>query len=177
MKSHHLPSLGNAMLLETNPTPLGSLILSASANGLIGLDFQADLSVVEQNFIEKGFTIIKGENPLLEKTQLELLEYFSRSRKQFSIPIDWSVLPAFQAKVLKATLTIPFGSTRTYAEIAQQIGHPGAARAVGQAEAKNPIPIIIPCHRVIGSDGKLHGYGAPGGVQTKAFLLQHEGAL
>ncbi|MGB9641062.1 MAG: methylated-DNA--[protein]-cysteine S-methyltransferase [Anaerolineales bacterium] len=177
MKFNHLPSLGYAMLGEINPTPIGSLIISTSEQGLIGLDFQTELSLVEQSLMNKGYTIVREENPLLEKAKVEISEYFSGKRKNFSIPIDWSVLPAFQAKVLKATFTIPYGSTRTYAEIAQQIGHPGAARAVGRAEAKNPIPIIIPCHRVIGSDGKLHGFGAPGGLQTKAFLLQHEGAL
>ncbi len=89
--------------------------------------------------------------------------------------IDWSVLTPFQQKVLQATLAIPYGQTRTYAEIAQQVGKPRAARAVGRAEATNPMPVVIPCHRVIGSDGKLHGYGAGEGLPTKAWLLELEG--
>lgn len=165
------------MLVETNPTPIGVLILSASEEGLIGLDFQIELSLVEDNLKNKGFTILKQKSPLLERAKLEIEEYFAGNRKNFTIPVNWSIFPDFQSKVLRATISIPYGATRTYAEIAQLIGHPGSARAVGQAEAKNPIPIIIPCHRVIGSDGKLHGYGAPGGIQTKAWLLQHEGAL
>ena len=90
--------------------------------------------------------------------------------------MDWSVLTPFQAEVLQAVYTIPYGRLLTYKDIAEQIGKPGAVRAVGRANATNPMPIIIPCHRVLGADGKLHGYSAPGGLETKAWLLRLEGS-
>jgi len=90
--------------------------------------------------------------------------------------VDWSNFSPFQLAALKATMKIPYGQVRTYSDIAAQIGRgPGAARAIGRAEATNPIPIVIPCHRVVGSDGDLRGYGAPGGKDTKAWLLRLEG--
>jgi methylated-DNA-[protein]-cysteine S-methyltransferase len=86
-------------------------------------------------------------------------------------------LRPFQLKTLKAVFGIPYGETRTYAEIAAQIGHPIAFRAVGRANATNPMPLVIPCHRVIGTDGKLHGYGGGDGLPTKEWLLKLEGAV
>lgn len=177
MKISHLNTHKLAMLTKIETTPIGVLYLAVSERGLIRLDFQTDPNSVEQSLANKGYTIIEGENSLLEKAKAEIMEYFFGKLKGFSIQIDWSDMPLFQTTVLQATQAIPYGSTQTYSEIARQIGHPRAVRAVGQAEARNPIPIIIPCHRVIGSDGKLHGYGAPGGVQTKSWLLKHEGAL
>ena len=88
--------------------------------------------------------------------------------------IDWSVLTPFQERALRATYDIPYGRVKTYGEIAQLLGNPRAARAVGRAEATNPMPLVIPCHRVIGSDGGLHGYGAGEGLATKAWLLELE---
>ncbi len=177
MKNNHLNTNKLAMLTKIDVTPLGVLYLAVSERGLIRLDFQTDPKSVEQSLAIKGYTLIEGKNSLLEKAENEILEYFFGNLRSFSTPIDYSDMPIFQTAVLQATQAIPYGSTQTYAEIARQIGHPRAARAVGQAEARNPIPIIIPCHRVIGSDGKLHGYGAPGSVQTKHWLLEHERAL
>jgi methylated-DNA-[protein]-cysteine S-methyltransferase len=93
------------------------------------------------------------------------------------VKIDWGGLnlTEFQEEVLRATLAIPYGETRSYGEIAGLVGSPRAARAVGQAEARNPMPLIIPCHRVIGSDGGMVGYGGPDGVDVKAWLLALEG--
>jgi methylated-DNA-[protein]-cysteine S-methyltransferase len=105
----------------------------------------------------------------------ELTEYAAGRRRAFELPLDWSSIKPFQRAVLQVANRIPFGETRSYAWIAQKIGKPRAARAVGHALATNPIPIILPCHRVIGSDGGLHGYG--GGLPMKAMLLRLEGAL
>ena len=91
------------------------------------------------------------------------------------MPIDWRAMQPYQEKVLRACYAIPYGQTWTYGDLARQTGSPGSARAVGGIMASNPISIVIPCHRVVGSDGKLHGYGSPGGVEDKAQLLALEG--
>jgi methylated-DNA-[protein]-cysteine S-methyltransferase len=106
------------------------------------------------------------------RTQVE--EYLNGQRDTFELDIDWALCTPFQRQVLEQHLAIPYGETRTYGQLAAQIGKPLAARAVGRAGATNPIPLIIPCHRVIGADGNLRGYGAPGGIQTKAWLLELE---
>ena len=105
----------------------------------------------------------------------ELTEYFYAGRRVFTLPIDWRATQPYQEKVLRACYAIPYGQTRTYGDLARQTGTPGSARAVGGIMASNPIPIVIPCHRVVGTDGKLHGYGSPGGVDDKAQLLALEG--
>ncbi len=112
----------------------------------------------------------------LEGAIEQVKEYLSGSRQEFDLPVDFSGMNTFQQQVLKITCEIPFGSTRTYGDIAVQLGSVSEARAVGAALASNPIPIIIPCHRVVSSDGHLRGYSGPGGIETKAWLLQHEGA-
>ena len=106
----------------------------------------------------------------------QILGYFRKELAAFTLPIDWHFMQPFQRKALNLVAAIPYGQWRTYGDIAQELGQPGAARAVGRANATNPLIIIIPCHRVLGSDGKLHGYGGPGGIETKAWLLRHEGA-
>lgn len=106
----------------------------------------------------------------------QLREYATGERSRFDMPLDLRAAPEFQRKVLREALAIPRGQVSTYSEIARRIGRPKASRAVGQALGHNPIPLVIPCHRVVGSDGKLHGYGTGRGVQTKAQLLRWEGA-
>jgi methylated-DNA-[protein]-cysteine S-methyltransferase len=103
----------------------------------------------------------------------ELNEYFFGIRKTFSALLDWNGIVKFQYDVLQLTASIPFGEVSTYGEIAAQLGRPGAARAVGQALHNNPMPILIPCHRVIATNGELRGYA--GGVEGKSFLLELEG--
>jgi len=100
--------------------------------------------------------------------------YLQGERKSFDIEIDWSGVTDFQKTVLQFTRKIPFGETRSYGEVATAVGKPGAARAVGQAESSNPCPLVVPCHRVIGADGGLRGYGGAGDVTTKAWLLAFE---
>jgi len=101
----------------------------------------------------------------------ELEEYFAGRRSEFSVPLDLDGTP-FQKKVWKALRTIPYGETRSYGQIARQVGNPRGARAVGMANHENPVAIVVPCHRVIASDGGLGGYG--GGLKKKSFLLWHE---
>ena len=102
-------------------------------------------------------------------------EYLGGRRRSFDLPIDWSVMTPFQQQVLRETVAVQYGQTTTYGELAGRIGRPRAARAVGRAQATNPMPLVIPCHRVLGSDGGLHGYGAGEGLKTKEWLLRLEG--
>jgi len=111
----------------------------------------------------------------LDKAQNELIEYFSGRRVKFNFPLDLSQASAFQRKVYEFMRTIPFGKVRTYRWLARKVGNPQALRAVGGANARNRWPLVIPCHRVVGSDGRLTGFSAPGGLALKASLLQLEG--
>ena len=113
----------------------------------------------------------QDETPLLLEAQRQLAEYFSGERTRFELPLA-PVGTVFQAKVWAALRTIPYGETRSYGEIAAQIGAPKASRAVGTANHRNPLPVLIPCHRVIGADGSLTGYGL--GTEVKALLLALE---
>jgi methylated-DNA-[protein]-cysteine S-methyltransferase len=109
---------------------------------------------------------------VLDRAVSQLREYFSGRRRQFDLPLDFQGT-AFQKQVWQALLTIPFGETRSYGQVATQVGRPKASRAVGAANGRNPIPIIAPCHRVIGASGRLTGFG--GGLDVKARLLRLEG--
>jgi len=114
----------------------------------------------------------KRETPLVRKAAKQMTEYFAGKRRDFDLPLEFGGTD-FQKKVWAALLTIPYGETRSYGEIASQIENPKAFRAVGMANNRNPIAIVCPCHRVIGADGSLVGYG--GGLRTKEYLLALEG--
>jgi methylated-DNA-[protein]-cysteine S-methyltransferase len=116
----------------------------------------------------------EGPNATLDRARVQLEEYFSGNRKQFDLPLAPQGTP-FQQEVWHTLATIPYGETISYAQLAQRIGKPTAMRAVGAANGRNPLPIVLPCHRVIGADGSLTGFG--GGLPTKQFLLELEGAL
>ena len=113
----------------------------------------------------------RDDTPLLREAERQLAEYFSGTRRRFDLPLAPQGTP-FQRAVWQALAEIPYSETRSYGEIAAQLGKPGAARAVGMANHRNPIPVIIPCHRVIGADGALTGYA--GGMENKAWLLALE---
>ncbi len=114
-----------------------------------------------------------SDAPFLRRAATQLEEYFRGERRQFKLELDPTGTP-FQLTVLDALATIPYGETRSYGEVAAQIGRPKAVRAVGAANGRNPLPIVLPCHRVIGADGSLTGFG--GGIETKRYLLDLEGA-
>jgi O-6-methylguanine DNA methyltransferase len=138
-----------------------------------------EIGVDEQEFRRllwrRGYRTLLLDDHFTAEPIRQISEYLAGARSTFDLQLDWSGMSPFQEKVLRETFAIPFGETRTYGEIAVALGRPRAARAVGRAEATNPIPLVIPCHRVIGTDGGLHGYGAPGGLETKAWLLSLEG--
>ena len=162
---------------ELQGTPLGDLWLAVSDLGLVAVEWSQSQAEFEA-YLTKRFKRPEAHNPdKVKDAARELREYLSSNRRQFTLPIDWSVMRPFQQEVLKLTFAIPYGETRAYGELAAHIGRPRAARAVGRAEATNPMPLVIPCHRVIGADGKLHGYGGGEGLPTKEWLLKMEGAV
>ncbi|HTU63649.1 MAG TPA: methylated-DNA--[protein]-cysteine S-methyltransferase, partial [Polyangiales bacterium] len=144
------------------------LKLVASDGGLAAILWPND----DPGRVRLGVPVEGDAHPVLLETERQLREYFDGTRKVFDLELDFNGTE-FQRKVWSALLTIPYGETRSYAQIARQIGSPDAVRAVGAANGRNPISIIAPCHRVIGSNGKLTGFA--GGLETKAFLLELEG--
>ena len=156
-------------------TPLGEVWAAVSARGLVTVDFGASQTRFERAVCKQTKLEIEYAPKQVNDVLHQIKEYLMGGRREFDLMIDWSVLASdFQRDALRAVFSIPYGETRTYAEIAAQIGHPQAFRAVGRANATNPMPLVIPCHRVIGTDGKLHGYGGKGGLKTKAWLLKME---
>lgn len=154
----------------TMPSPVGELTLVAGENGLAAILWEDDDP--RRVPIDHGPRV--DDHAVLLETQRQLGEYFAGERQTFSIPLAFAGTP-FQLKVWETLMQIPFGETRTYADLARQLGKPSAARAVGAANGKNPISIIGPCHRVIGASGKLTGYA--GGLKAKALLLRLEARI
>jgi methylated-DNA-[protein]-cysteine S-methyltransferase len=150
-------------------SPVGRITLVATSKGIAAVLWQGD----RPHRVPVTLDVEDDGNPLLLETERQLGEYFAGHRRQFSVPLD-VVGTAFQRRVWEALRTIPFGETRSYGQIAAQIGHPEAVRAVGAANGRNPVSIITPCHRVIGATGKLTGFA--GGLDVKARLLELEGA-
>ena len=162
---------------ELKGTPIGNLWLAMSDLGLVAVE--GDISQADfESYLAKRFKRpVQYKPKMVAHAASELREYFKGKRRAFTLLIDWSLLRPFQQSVLRSTYEIPYGETRTYKEIAERIGKPHAARAVGRAEATNPMPLVIHCHRMIGTDGKLHGYGMGEGIKTKEWLLKLEGAI
>ena len=151
----------------TMPSPVGELRLVAVEHALAAIYFpeSRDAPVVATPARSAP------DHPVLRLAAVQLAEYFAGDRDRFSIPLAPRGTP-FQHKVWQALAAIPYGETRSYGEIARAIGTPSASRAVGAANGRNPLPIIVPCHRVIGADGTLTGFG--GGLDAKRWLLAHE---
>ena len=162
---------------QTGETPLGRFWLAASDFGLVAVEWGQTRAEFDAYLTKRFMRTVEYAPGHVRQAATQLKEYLSGQRQAFTLVIDWTVLRQFQQSVLHATYEIPYGETRTYKEIAMHIGRPRAARAVGRAEATNPMPLVLPCHRVIGMDGKLHGYGMAEGLKTKAWLLKLEGAM
>lgn len=161
---------------ELNGTPLGDFRLAASDFGLIAVEW-ADSQPEFDSYLARLERPIQPDPKKIKPYARELAEYLNGKRTAFTIPVDWTFFTPFQREALQAVYRIPYGETRTYAEIAKEINRPLAWRAVGAVNAMNPMPLVIPCHRVIGTDGKLHGYGGGDGLPTKEWLLKLEGAV
>jgi len=159
---------------ELTETPVGPVSFIAGDRGIRKLAYASLIVLKERQPFVDDAPSLKGLETI-GTLLAELNEYFFGIRKIFTVDIDWAEMSDFQRAVLEHAASIPYGEVRTYQSLATDLGKTGAARAVGTALANNPIPILIPCHRVIGSDQRLRGYAAPNGVETKAFLLNLEG--
>ncbi len=157
------------------PTPLGRMYLAATPKGIARIELPGPEAEARMNvWLALRFPMASrrvGVTPILRKAASQLEAYFTGGLTEFSLPLDLRGTP-FQLAVWRAVATIPYNRTSTYGDIARAIGRPRAVRAVGAAQAANPLPIVIPCHRVIGSNGSLTGYG--GGLDAKRWLLEHE---
>ena len=152
---------------KTIQSPVGELKLVASGKGLVAVLWQND----NPNRVRLGELVKQDSHPVIIEAERQLGEYFAGRRKNFSLALDMRGT-SFQRDVWEALLAIPFGETRTYHDLAKRLGNPQATRAVGAANGRNPISIIVPCHRVIGSNGRLTGFA--GGLEAKARLLELE---
>ena len=161
-------STGMSYTFTTLASPVGELKLVAKGARLAAILWEND----KPGRVRLGPMTESADNPILVRTAQQLQEYFTGTRNRFELELDFAGTE-FQQKVWQALLTIPFGETRSYSEIARQIGNPSAVRAVGAANGKNPISIVAPCHRVIGASGKLTGFA--GGLEAKERLLTLEG--
>jgi len=154
-------------------TPAGSLALAATDKGLARLFFctrkDYDAFLVANNISEGT------PNAIVKEAAKQVDDYFKGKRSSFDLPLDLTGQTPFRTKVLRECAKIPFGHILTYGELAGKAGSPKASRAAGGAMAHNPIALIVPCHRVVGSDKGLHGFSSPGGLKTKAILLTNEG--
>jgi methylated-DNA-[protein]-cysteine S-methyltransferase len=163
MKTTTLP------LLHRTASPLGDLLLAATEEGLCGLWFDDQKHMPDM----QGWPA--GRNAVIDRAQQQMAQYFAKQRTVFDLPLDLRVGTPFQQSVWHALLAIASGQHSSYGSIAQRIGNPKAVRAVGAAVGRNPISVIVPCHRVLGSSGALTGYA--GGLHRKTALLQLEGVL
>ncbi len=150
------------------PSPVGPLFLAASTKGLVRLEFEARMMKLDSKTIQ----LCESKKTLAAYVR-ELDEYFGGERREFTMPLDLRGTP-FQLACWQALLAIPYGATCSYGDIARAIGHPRAFRAVGMSNNRNPVAIVVPCHRVIASGGSLCGYG--GGLDIKRQLLDLEEA-
>jgi methylated-DNA-[protein]-cysteine S-methyltransferase len=157
-------------------SPIGALVAAATPVGLVRLayeDFNGGADAVVESLATRLSPRILEQPAKLDGVRRELDEYFAGRRQEFDLPIDWSLYSDFGRRVLQATAAIPFGRTASYGEVAAAAGNAKASRAAGRALGANAIPIVVPCHRVIGTSGKLTGY--TGGMHRKEALLRLEG--
>ena len=159
----------------TLDTPIGRLLVAATAVGLvrIGFEDEGDGPLIELSALVSPRIM---ETPgRVDEARRQLDSYFDRGLRQFNLPLDWRLVGSFGRRVLGRVARVPYGGVESYGDVAVEIGHPRAARAVGNAVGANPMPIVVPCHRVVRTGGALGGYG--GGLPRKRFLLELEGAL
>src|ERR671931_868786 len=158
-------------------SPLGPLVVAATPKGLVRVsysEFRGEDDVLEDLARRVSPRVLEAPTRL-DPVRRELDEYFEGRRLGFDLPLDWSLSAGFSQRVLRATAKVPYGQVSTYREVAAKAGNERAVRAAGNALGSNPIPIVVPCHRIVRTGGALGGYG--GGVERKEYLLRLEGAL
>lgn len=185
LPTHPLPDIGGAAadagLLDvayaTLDSPLGELLLAITPSGLVRLAYidYSDEDTVLADLAARVSPRVLAAPRRLDEPRRELDEYFAGRRERFDLAIDWSLTHGFGRRVLQATALIPYGSVSTYKQVAAEAGSPRGSRAAGNALGANPLPIVVPCHRVLHSGGGLGGY--TGGLERKRLLLGVEGAL
>jgi methylated-DNA-[protein]-cysteine S-methyltransferase len=158
----------NMLAYDQFDTPHGTMLVTATPKGLAGVYFKG-----QKHFPKKREWQRDARHPVLRQARRELAEYFAGKRKRFDVALDPQGT-VFQRSIWKTISKVGFGETLAYAELARRAGHPGSARAAGAATGRNPISVIVPCHRIMGSDGSLTGYA--GGLNRKRALLALEGA-
>jgi methylated-DNA-[protein]-cysteine S-methyltransferase len=159
---------------DFSDSPVGPLLLAATTRGVCRITFEPDAELELDDLSRRfGARVLRSARPV-DPLRRQLDEYFEHRLRSFDVEVDLSQLPAFQQLVLEELARVPYGETSTYGGLAARIGRPRAARAVGGALNRNPIPIVLPCHRVVGSTGSLVGYG--GGLERKRLLLDLEHA-
>ncbi len=162
----------NYTIAQKTNTPIGTIRLAASE---IGLTMVALCGKEPAKTLSTSGAELASVNKIIGQVMEEITEYLIGQRKEFSVPIDWSSVAPFQKRVLEAALRIPYGDFQTYGAIALDLGNKNASRAVGAALGRNPMPLVIPCHRVVSANRHLTGFSAADGIKTKQWLLELEG--
>ncbi|GAA3781832.1 methylated-DNA--[protein]-cysteine S-methyltransferase [Streptomyces chiangmaiensis] len=162
-------------------TDIGPLLLAATRDGLVNVVFHAN-DAVRDRALERLASRLGTEpvedpvSPFLAEAIRQVTAYFNGERRDFELPLDWSLITGFNRQVLRELASgVPYGTVVGYGDLARRVGQPGAAQAVGVAMGSNPLPVVVPCHRVVESDGGIGGFG--GGLETKRQLLAIEGVL
>ncbi|MDQ3953409.1 MAG: methylated-DNA--[protein]-cysteine S-methyltransferase [Actinomycetota bacterium] len=157
-------------------SPIGRLLVATTGKGLVRIGFPSETEglVLEELARRLSPRVVKAPQKVAPVAR-ELDEYFAGRRQRFDVPLDWSLVGPYARKVLRATAAIPFGKVSTYRDVARKAGNPAASRAAGNALGSNPIPVVVPCHRVLRTNGSLGGYG--GGLDVKEHLLRLEGVI
>lgn len=161
---------------DTVESPIGTLLVATTEKGLVRIGFRGEPEDLVLEDLAKRLSprVVRAPRRVAPVAR-ELDEYFAGRRRRFEVPLDWSLVGPYARKVLRATAAIPFGKVSTYREVARKAGNPAASRAAGNALGSNPIPVVVPCHRVLRTNGTLGGYG--GGLDVKEHLLRLEGVL
>lgn len=159
-------------------TPFGALHLAATTNGVVGVWFGVATEALDALHRDLAPVTFIENGPAVAEARTQVEQYLRGERRDFDLAIDWRRTDGFRRRVLEELATVPFGATVSYGELARRSGRPSAARAVGGIMAGNPLPVIVPCHRVVRTGGAIGGFaGARNAIDTKEWLLAHEGVL